>query len=265
MKGIGSNIIPTDPERNTAGVTAKTLLKLSKRNVGLKIEIYKGVRPGSGLGSSAASAAATAVALNKALGLNMARTELIEIAAMGEVASAGVAHADNVSSAILGFFNLVRSYDPLRVVNMRLPENAGFAIAIPNIYYNTGRARAILPRKVSLSDLTCNVGYASTFIAGIALKDVNLMGEGMKDRIIEPARARLIPGLKHVKEAALNAGAAGVTISGAGPSIIALVNTDRADMKEVAKAMREAFREKGIKSDVICSRTGPGAQIVRAE
>lgn len=263
VEGPGGESIPVEPDLNTAGIVAKALLNLSKRKHGLKIKIEKGIRPGSGLGSSAASAAAAVVAVDKLLNLNLSKVELIRFAAQGEIASAGTAHADNVSAAILGQFNIVRSNDPLDVINLPLPKNVGFAIALPEITHKTtSQARAVLPKKVNLSDLVYHVGHAATIVAGIALNDISLMGKGMSDIVVEPARAHLIPGLADVKKSAMTCGAAGVSISGAGPSVIALVNTEEKRISEIAEAMKEAFEKCGIKSEALCARPGSGARIV---
>jgi len=261
IEGVGAESIPLEPSQNTAGIVAKALLDASKNECGLRLKIRKGIRPGSGLGSSAASAAAAAI--NELLNLRLSKAELIKFAAQGEIASAGAAHADNVSSAILGNFAIVKSYEPLEVINLVLPRNAGFAIAIPDVHFNTNLARSILPRKVDLSSIVYNIGHAATVIAGIALKDVNLMGRGMSDSVVEPARASLIPGLSEVKKRAFEAGAVGVAISGAGPAVLALVNTDEVNMEGVAKAMKDAFVDRGIKCEAICAKPGPGARIVR--
>lgn len=263
--GEGSSEIPLEPEKNTAGLVALEMLKRAGEKSGLSIKIYKGIKPGSGLGSSAASAAATAVAMNDLLGLNLTPTQLIEVAAIGEIASAGSPHADNVSAAIMGGFILIVSRDPLEVIKMNLPRNAEFAIVLPEIKVDTRIARLVLPKQVDLTNMVHNIGRAATFIAGIALNSVEIMGKGMIDAVIEPARAHLIPGLNHVKEAALKAGAAGVAISGAGPSIIALVDSSRRDVREVALAMKDAFMEIGIRSRPLCARPGEGARIIRRE
>ncbi|MFQ6095367.1 MAG: homoserine kinase [Candidatus Bathyarchaeia archaeon] len=263
IEGIGSDSIPVVPERNTAGIVAKAMLEASKSRCGLKMKIEKGIRPGSGLGSSAASAAASAVAIDELLSLGLSDLELIGFAAKGEVASAGAAHADNVSSAILGGFTIVRSYEPLDVVAIPLPANVSFAVAIPDIHFSTGLARSVLPEKVDLSSMVHNVGHAATVVAGIALNDVNLIGRGMSDSVVEPARARLIPGLSEVKRSALEAGAVGVAISGAGPSVLALVNTDEGSPKDVAEAMRRTFESHGLKCQAICAKPGIGTRVVR--
>lgn len=263
VEGIGAELVPVEPDKNTAGIVAKILLDLSKKECGLTMKIKKGIKPGSGLGSSAASAAAAALAINEALNLNLSRRELIQFAAQGETASAGAPHADNVSSALLGFFTVVKSYDPLEVIQLPLPKNVEFAIAIPDMVVETSLARSVLPKQVKLSDLVHNVGHAAAFIAGIALNDADLMGKSMVDSIVEPARAHLIPGLAEVKKSAIEAGAAGVTVSGAGPSILALVDAEKKKTDDVAKAMRNAFEKQGINSQTVCAKPGPGARIVR--
>ncbi|MEM1606529.1 MAG: homoserine kinase [Candidatus Bathyarchaeia archaeon] len=263
--GEGAKDIPDKPEMNTAGIVAMEMLKYSKEECGLKIRIYKGIRPGSGLGSSAASAAATAVAINCLLGLNLSSIQLIDVAALGEAASAGAPHADNVSAAILGDFILITSRKPLDVLRLKLPPNAEFAVALPEIRVDTRLARSVLPSEVSLSSMVHNVGRAATFVAGIALKSVEIMGKGMVDAVVEPARAHLIPGLDNVKNRALKSGAVGVSISGAGPSVIALVDSEKSSTEKVALAMKDAFEEVGVKSKTLCAKPGQGARIIRKE
>ncbi len=265
VEGEGSESIPRGPGKNTAGIVANELLKLSREKIGLRIRILKGIRPGSGLGSSAASAAATAIAINDLLGINLSPTELIGFAALGEMASAGAPHADNVAAAILGGFIIIASREPLEVFKIKMPDNVEFAIVLPEIKLDTKLARSVLPRSVDLGSMVHNVGRAATFVAGIALNSVEVMGKGMVDAVVEPARARLIPGLNHVKEKALKSGAVGVSISGAGPSVIALVDSKKAKARDVALAMKEAFEEVGVKSLPICAKPGDGAKIVRRE
>jgi len=265
VEGKWASSIPTDLDRNTAGVVAKTLLSSFNRRCGLVIRIQKDIKPGSGLGSSAASAAATALALNEALGLGLSRAELIEYAALGEAASAGVPHADNVSPAILGFFTIVISNNPTEVIQLPSPDNVKFVIAIPELTLETSLARSVIPKQVRLSDAIHNIACASAFIAGVALKDITLMGKAMKDSIAEPYRASFIPGLNDVKNNAIEAGAVGVAISGAGPSILALIDSEEDVEAKVAKAMKEGFEKNGVESEVIIAKPGPGAKIVRRE
>ena len=265
VNGRGSALIPTKPEENTAGIVAKALLKASRKNCGLIINIEKGIRAGSGLGSSAASAAASALAINEALGLGLTDKELIKFAALGEIAAAGVPHADNVSASIMGFFTAIVSHEPFEVVRFPMPENADFVIATPEIVLETRKARSVLPKHIGLSDAVHNVARAAAFVAGVLTNNLTLMGMGMNDLIAEPYRAGLIPGFLDVKKGALEAGAVGVAISGAGPSVLALVDASKNVESRVAEAMKEGFKVNGIHCEVLMTKPGPGARIDRRE
>jgi homoserine kinase len=265
VEGRNPELVPTDPEKNTAGIVAKALMKISGKNCGLVINIKKGVRPGSGLGSSAASAAASALAVNEALQLGLTRRELVKFAALGEVAAAGVPHADNVSAAILGFFTVIISHDPFEVLQLPMPGNAAFVIATPESVLETSKARSVLPKQVPLSDAVHNISRAAAFVAGALLNNLNLMGMGMSDLIAEPYRTKLIPGLADVKRGAIEAGAAGVAISGSGPSVLALVDLSKKVETEVLKAMKEGFGKHGIECETMVTKPGLGAKIVRRE
>jgi homoserine kinase len=262
VAGRGSSSIPVEPRRNTAGLVAKELLVRSGRARGLELRIEKGVLPGRGLGSSAASAAATAIAVNELLGLDLSPIELVPVAARGEVASAGAPHADNVAPSLLGYFTIVTSLEPPEVVQLPGFRGVEFAIIMPDIRKkDTASMRAVLPKRVDLPMLVYNVGRAATMAAGIALQDIELMGRGMSDAVVEGARMRLYPGIAEARRAALDAGAMGVALSGAGPSLIALVGT-RSKGKAVAKAGIEAFERLGTKCDYMMARPGPGARVI---
>lgn len=265
VEGRGSELIPTEPNRNTAGIVAKALLKFANENCGLAINIEKGIRAGSGLGSSAASAAATAIAINEALQLNLPNIELIKFAALGEVAAAGVPHADNVSPSILGFFTLIASHNPFDVIQLPMPKNAKFVIVTPNIVVETSLARSVLPKKVNFSDAISNIAQASAFVTGIMTNNIALMGKSMNDSLAEPYRAKLIPGLMEVKKNAMEAGAEGIAISGSGPSILALVDSSKKVEGKVMKAMKESFEKYGIESEAIITKPGHGGKVVRRE
>jgi homoserine kinase len=265
VSGKGSELIPTKPEENTAGIVAEALLKASGKNCGLTINIEKGIRAGSGLGSSAASAAASALAINEALGLGLTDKELIKFAALGEIAAAGVPHADNVSASIMGFFTAIVSHDPFEVLQFPMPVNTEFVIVTPEIIVETRKARSVLPKQIKLSDAVHNIARAATFVAGVLTNNLNLMGMGMNDLIAEPYRASLIPGFFDVKKRALKAGAMGVAISGSGPSVLALVNSSKNVENRVAEAMKASFEVNGIHCEVVFAKPGPGARIVRRE
>lgn len=265
ISGMGARTISLTPEKNTAGLVAKTMINDFKLSTGLQIHVEKGIFPGKGLGSSAASAAAVAFGINVMFDLGLNNKQLIEYAAKGEVASAGSEHADNVSAAICGNFVLIRSYHPLEIINLECPKDMELAVAMPKIITppnKTEKARAVIPKMIPLKKHVCNLGKAAAMAAGFAVGDVDIIGQSMVDEIVEPARASLVPGYSKVRENALNAGALGVTISGAGPAMIAVVNKNKGDTAKVAEAMHEGFRTAGYDSNAFATRPGKGAYLV---
>ena len=261
VSGLSADKIPTVPEKNTAGVVANHMLKEFSLKTGVHIKIEKGILPGMGLGSSAASAAAVAYGLNRLFSLNLDNKELIRLAAKGEVASAGFEHADNVSAAICGDFVIVKSYNPLEVVNLKSPPDMEVCVALPQMatpMSKTEKARLVVSKMVPMDKLVHNVGNAAAMASGFATGDVDLIGKSMLDAIVEPARAFLIPGYQQVKENALKAGACGVAISGAGPAMIAVVNKKKADASKIANAMKEGFKAAGLNATAFATRSGRG-------
>ena len=215
--------IPTNPQSNTAGLVVKNMKKRFKVKGGIEIKIKKGVPAGFGMGSSAASAAAAAVAFDKLFGLKLEGNSLVEFAGYGEKASAGSVHYDNVAASVLGGFVIVRT-NPLDVIRVEPPTNLRMCVAIPKLKVpkkKTKVSRSVIPKKIKLTDSIVNLSNASAIVAGFMGKDPVLIGDSIKDVIVEPARQHMIPGFVKVKQNALKAGALGVTISGAGPSVIA--------------------------------------------
>jgi homoserine kinase len=264
VTGLSANTIPTMPEKNTAGVVAIQILREFRLATGVAITIDKGILQGKGLGSSAASAAATAYGLNEMFNLHLGNKELVRFAAEGETASAGYAHADNVSAAIYGDFVIVRSYNPLEIINIKAPENLEVCVAYPHTetpVHKTEKARSVIPKQVSIEKLVRNVGSAAALASGFAEKDVDLIGTSMSDAVVEPERAALIPGYQMVKDNALNAGAAGVAISGAGPGMIAIVNKRKANSAKVAAAMKKAFESAGFTATAFATTAGRGVHV----
>jgi homoserine kinase len=266
VSGQAADTIPTDPEKNTAGVVAKAILEEFSLKTGSIIKVEKGIVPGMGLGSSAASAAAVAYGLNQLFNLKLSDKQLVQFSAKGEVASAGFEHADNVSAAIYGDFIVIRSYSPLDITHLKSPPNLGICVAIPQVSTmpkKTEKARSVLPKEVPMEKVVHNVGHAASMAVGFATGDVDLIGRSMSDVIVEPARAFMIPSYHQVKENALKAGACGVAISGAGPAMIAIVNISNADVSKVAKAMREGFKSAGANADTFCTKPGKGVSLLR--
>jgi len=255
--GVSAGMIPSDPQRNTAGRAALAALRMVDYRGGIEILLRKGVRPGSGIGSSAASAAAAAAAVASLIG-GLTVQEIIEAAAEGESASAGEEHADNVAAAILGGLTMVRSIHPMEVERLQPPESLRLVVALPDLYVSTMEARKILPKEIPLSSMVRNVAMASTMIAAIMEGDIDLFGKAMADDVVEPIRAKLIKGYDAVKLAAKRSGASGVTISGSGPAMLAVVDSERSSPQKVAASMAEAFRREHVGCKTIVSKVGRG-------
>ena len=268
VTGLSAETIPTVPAKNTASMVANQMLKEFSLKTGVQIKIERGILPGMGLGSSAASAAAVAYGLNRMFNLKLDNKQLIRLAAKGEVASAGSEHADNVSAAICGDFVIVKSYNPLEIVNLKSPPDMEVCVAFPHIATpsnKTEKARSVVPKLVPMDKLIYNLGKAAAMASGFATGDVDLIGASMSDAVAEPARAFLIPGYQQVKENALKAGACGVAISGAGPAMIAIVNKKKADAPKIARAMKEGFETAGCKATSFATRPGKGVCLLEME
>ena len=257
MTGTGSQYIPEEPNRNVAGAVAEAL------GVTARIEIDKGVRPSSGLGSSAASAAGVAVALNELYDLGYSRRELVPVAAEGEALASGEAHVDNVAPALLGGFTAAANgegeQNDLDVT--QLDATVPLVVCLPDLVVSTRDARAMVPKSASMDDLVETVGHAAQLVAGMCRNDPALVGTGMDDPVVTPARAQLIDGYDGVRETALAAGATGVTVSGAGPAVIAACYPE--DRRRIAAAMIEAFADAGIDARAYQTAVGEGVTIRR--
>jgi homoserine kinase len=248
VTGAGSQYIPEDPDRNTVGAVAKAL------EAPAHIEIDKGVRPASGLGSSAASAAGAAVALNELYDRGYRRTDLVPIAAEGEAVVSGTAHADNVAPSILGGFTVTTAEGTTRV-----DADVPLVACLPEIVVSTRDARRVVPDTIGIEESVATVGRAATLTVGMCHSDPVLVGEGMTDPVVTPARASLIEGYDRVREAALGAGATGVTVSGAGPAVLGAC--EEGDRRPVAHAMLDAFEESGVDARVYPTRVGEGTVV----
>ena len=260
IKIITDDDIPTNPEKNTAGLVAKNMMKKFKIKRGVEIKIKKGIPAGYGMGSSAASAAATAVAFDKLFGLKLDGNSLVEFAGSGEKASAGAVHYDNVAASVLGGFVIVKT-NPLDVIRIDPPANLRMCVAVPIINVpkkKTKVLRGIVPKKIKLSDSILNLSNAAAIVAGFMKKDSEIIGNSIKDVIVEPARQHMIPGFAQVKENAIKAGALGVTISGAGPSVIAFSKSS-ANLKKISLYMTKGFTSVNTKSQTVICKSSKGA------
>jgi len=264
IKIVTSDLIPISPQKNTAGLVAINMIKKFKINDGIEIKIKKGVPAGFGMGSSAASAAATAMAINKLFKLNLNSNSLVEFAGIGEKASAGTIHYDNVAASVLGGFVIVRK-NPLDVIKIDPPSDLVLCVAIPKLTVpakKTKISRDVIPSKINISDSILNLANAAAIVVGFMKKDSILIGKSVKDVIVEPARQHMIPGFSEVKKNALKAGALGVTISGAGPSVIAFANKS-SNLKKISSSMAKGFVSANKKCDVIICKPSKGVTVIK--
>lgn len=236
--------LPTNPEENVAGVTLLSILKAVDADFGFELEITKHIKPGSGIGSSAASAGGAAFAANELLGRCFSKTELVDFAMDGEEIASRSRHADNVAPCILGGFTIVRSKVPLNVIEIDSPKL--FATIIhPQIEIMTSYAREILPKEIPLYDAVEQWSNVAGLVAGLSKKDYSLIGNSLNDKIVEPVRKSLIPKFDEIKSASLESGALGGGISGSGPSIFMLSET-----LETAENIQTAMNEIYSKTDI---------------
>ncbi len=245
--------LPMETLQNVAGVAGLALLEKTDYTGGFEIEIYKKIKAGSGIGSSAASSTGAVWAMNELLEKPFTTLELVQFAMEGERLASGVAHADNVAPALFGGFTLVRSYDPLDIIPIHTPSDLHATVIHPQIEVKTSDSRKILKTNITLADGIKQWGNVGGLIAGLFTEDYDLIGRSLEDHIVEPIRSILIPGFDQVKSEALKAGALGCGISGSGPSIFAFSKgIDTAN--EVATAMKEVYKNIGIDYDVHVSK-----------
>lgn len=246
--------LPKEVETNTAGISAKRFLEhINYDEQGIEIEIHKKMPFGSGLGSSAASAVAAVFAVNELLKRPLERRELLHFAVLGEQAADGSYHADNVAPCLLGGMILIRDNSTLDVHRIPVPSGLYATVVYPKVKILTKSAREILSPEVSLSKHIEQSGNLASLVVSMFNSDFDLMERALKDCIIEPQRASLIPGFYEVKEAALKEGALGCSISGAGPSIFAL-SLNSLVAENIGIAMQKVFDNIGITSHIYCSK-----------
>lgn len=235
---ISGEPLPADPKKNIATIAAEAFLQEVDSPYGFKIDIEKRIKPGSGIGSSAASAAGAVYGINKLLGSPYSNKELIRFAMAGEAVASGAAHADNLAPVLLGGFTLVRCNDTLDVIKLPNPKDLVATIIHPQIELKTLHSRAILKTNVPLKNAIQQWGNLGAFVSALYTADYELLSRSMEDHVIEPYRAMLIPKFQEIRNAALDAGALGSGISGSGPSIFALSKG-----MEVAKAVGMAMKK----------------------
>lgn len=248
---IGQDL-PLEATKNVAGVAGLALLADHNPDRGFNIKIEKGIKPGSGIGSSSASAAGAVVGINHLLGNPYTRNQLIAFAMEGERVACGTAHADNVSPVLLGGFTLVRSVDPLDVITLNSPLELMITIIHPEIEVKTADARAVLLDKLHLKQAVAQTANLGALVTGLFKEDYELIRRSLVDHIVEPVRSMLIPGFSELKNRANQAGALGTGISGSGPSIFSL-SKGMETAQNVGLAMQKVYDEIGVPYDTYIS------------
>jgi len=245
--------LPADPLKNTAGFSALKLLEhLGETGLGVEMELHKKMPIGSGLGSSAASAVAGVFAVNELLGRPLEKKDLLPFAMQGEFLASGGMHADNVAPCLLGGLLLIRDHETFDIHRLPIPTGMCANVIYPQVEVLTKEARSILSDTVPLKKFIQQNANLGAFIIGMYQSDAGLIGRSLQDVVIEPQRARLIPHFYEVKEAALNAGALGCSISGAGPSIFAL-SSDPTTAAAVGEAMKQVYSNTKIGYELFIS------------
>lgn len=255
--------LPLATEQNVAGVAGMALLKAAEYDGGFEVEIIKKIKPGSGIGSSAASSAGAVWAMNHLLNSPFSPLQLVQFAMEGEKLASDVAHADNVAPALFGGFTLVRSYHPLDIISIPVPQELFASIIHPQIEIKTSDSRKILKTTIPMETAIQQWGNVGGLIAGLFLEDYDLIGRSLEDHIVEPIRSILIPGFDRTKQAALSEGALGSGISGSGPSIYAF-SRGRAMAEKVGLAMKAIYEDIGLEHDLHVSPINTqGIKIIR--
>jgi homoserine kinase len=261
---IGNNAnVPSIVKENSASLSVKKFAQKYKIKDDLEIRITKGVPIGLGLGSSAASSAAAVTAFKELFRCKLTDNELLDFAAEGEVSSAGVKHYDNVVASLFGGFVIVRTFPTLRFIKVDTPKDLILIVCVPNLLTpakKTKLARSVIPKTIPIEDHTRNLANACIMVSGLFLQDTRLLTNGINDIIVEPARKSLITGYDKVKLNASRSGALAVTISGAGPSMIAFTNSAK-DANKIGHSMEQAFAESKIQSNAYVCRPSGSARV----
>ena len=244
--------LPFAASENVAGVSALAMYEALKPDCGFEIEIYKNIKPGSGIGSSAASAVGSVFGMNELLGKPFNKTQLTAFAMKGEALASQCEHADNLAPALFGGFTLVKSVKPLEVLQLPTPKDIFAVIIHPQIEIKTSESRAILPSKVELKNAISQWANVGSLVHALHTNDYDLLSRSLEDHVVEPYRSQLIPHFKEVKQAVLDSGALGCSISGAGPSIFTL-NKGLDSANRVKQAMQNIYEKTTIDFEIYLS------------
>lgn len=257
--------LPLEAHNNVAGVAGLALLEAHPSAFGFEIEIVKGIKAGSGIGSSAASSAGAVFGINELLGRPFTRGELIQFAMKGEELASGTPHADNVAPVLLGGFTLVRCSKEPDVIGLPSPSELYATILHPKVELKTSDARAVLKKNIMLEKAIQQWGNLAALVSGLYTNDYDLIGRSLVDVVIEPHRSALITGFQELKKAATDSGALGSGISGSGPSMFALSRGEDSAIR-VGESMRQAFLKYSIEFELHISKINPkGIHIISSK
>lgn len=263
VSGSGVNILSIegddgklsrDPSENTAGLAAAKTLKLCRDegdSFGVEIILHKGLPLNSGLGSSGASAAAAARAVSKLSDVVLSDQQLLEVCVEAEAGVAGY-HADNVAPSLLGGFIIIESYHPISTVRLTPPMDIPIGLVKPQIDISTRKARELVPELVTINSTINNLSKAASMVAHLMNADLESFGTAIRDVIVEPARAALVPGFMKAKHNLLEAGALGCSLSGSGPTLF-FVASKHEELDALSQVAIKAFEDSNIQADFIAS------------
>ncbi len=255
-------LLSLDPKKNTVAVSISNMLDHLGISPGADIILNKKMPLGSGLGSSAASSVAGVFAMNELIGKPYSRKELVPFAMEGERIACGAAHADNVAPCMLGGIILIRSYQPLEIIELPVPKKLLMVVVHPHVEVLTRDSRAVLPKRIQLSTGVRQWANTAALVSGLYSSDYALIGRAMEDHVAEPARAELLPHFDELKEMVLKSGALACSISGSGPSVFALCDNPKT-AKILEKTMRQFYKKKKVGSEVYVSKINTkGVQVI---
>lgn len=245
--------LPYETTLNVAGVSALELYRHIDVDFGFEIEIYKKIKPGSGIGSSAASAVGSVFGMNELLGRPFNKTQLTAFAIKGEAIASKCEHADNLAPAIFGGFTLVKSISPVQVLEIPTPPHLYATVVHPQIEVKTAEARAILPKEIPMDKAIMQWANVGSLVHGLHTNNYQLIKDSLVDVVVEPYRSKLIPHFEEVKNAVIESGALGCGISGSGPSIYSL-SEGRENAEKAAAAMKAIFSKTEIVFDIFAGK-----------
>jgi homoserine kinase len=254
--------LPLDPARNVAAIAANALLSELGNGDGFDLVFTRKIKPGSGLGSSAASCVAAVVGINQILGSPFETAALIPYALEGEMVASGAVHADNIAPALLGGITLIRSYDPLDIKHIPYPEDLWCAVVHPKLEIMTVESRKLIPGEVPLRTALQQCGNLASLVAGLVTGDYPLIKRSVTDVFAEPYRTRQLPDFEELRHSSLKAGSIGTGLSGSGPAVFSLCRGE--EMAEaVGRVMKQHFEARLIEAALYASRiSGAGCRVL---